>query len=518
MGIATRPMLVFEPVSYGIAYNPSGGNEPDAEGWTLIGTDHASVSGGKLVITGGGADATSYSTTLEALTATGIVFAKAQVRLSSSVTDAWITIQSATLGVELPLQLSAREIEHDGDIAAVDLTTLERTVTVFLGASGYVVRVDGSEVLAGTPDTYVGANELAIFGKGTVDDAGTQTWGIVQCSTAETFIFSYPPNGWNVNVYTTEKHVNVSQNGTVDTIHYRDDNDLSFRSIAHTDAEVDTLSAHYSRYMAPGRVFYITPDFSDVSTVYSVKMLDKKFAPVASASTPMRKDISWHFRVNDDAEPIVMFEEEMEDMLTLEVNSTTPSIAGASSWTTANTAATTITSLVDGRAGKVVTLLAADANTTIHSGLTATGMTIPLIAGDTLQWVYTGAAWKQIGGSVGMGRYVPLAEPDSIGDWIATNVTAATDVDVSDDSVRKGACSVVISYVLSFAGNTMYLYARKNGSTGTTEVRFQFTGATGDTYYIRGQFVVGLDNNAIFEAWHDAAVSSSTAKVHGYYI
>jgi hypothetical protein len=517
-------MFIFEPVSYGIAYNPAGGNEPDAaaEGWTLTGTDHASVSSDKLVITGGGADATNYYEALETITATGIVFAKAEVQLSSTVTDAWITIQSATLGVELPLQLSARSVDHSTDTAAVDLTTQERTVTVLLGANGYVVLVDGAEVMEGTPTTYAGANEIVLFGKGTTNDGGTQTWGVVQCSTAETYTFAYPPNGWNVDVYTTEKHVNIAQDGTIDTIHYRDDNDITFRSVAHTDAEVTSLSTYYETYMAPGRVFFLAPDYTDVSTLYSVKMLGKKFSPVASAATPLRRDISWTLRISDDAEPIVLFEEEMEDMLTLEVNSATPSIAGSSSWISANTSATTITNWIDARSGKVISVVINDAYTTISSTLTKTGMTIVCVAGDTLQFMYTGSAWKQIGGSVGMGRWVPLTDPDAIGDWIAANVTTYTDVDVSDDGVRKGANAVCCRfYTVKSGGTWAALRTRRNGSSDTLFQNYgpYVTPASSDDFF--GNFRIPLDSNGVFEASWSASWATSTtnsAWVIGYYI
>jgi hypothetical protein len=200
----------------------------------------------------------------------------------------------------------------------------------------------------------------------------------------------------------------------------------------------------------------------------------------------------------------------------------TPSVKGIMSAITANTGATTITGFDDGTAGQVLTLRIYDANTTIGSGLTATGMQILGVSGDTLQWVYDGAAWKQIGGSVGMGRYVPVSPSNAIGDAnLAPATAAAADVDVSDDGVRKGAAAVhVVFVVYNNSGTTRTCYGRANGGSTTGNQVAIFRAHNGLTGIYCAK--IPLDANAIWEYWAAADWSggSSTLEgyVHGYWI
>jgi hypothetical protein len=206
----------------------------------------------------------------------------------------------------------------------------------------------------------------------------------------------------------------------------------------------------------------------------------------------------------------------------LPVDDTTPSVKGITSAYTANANPTTITTFDDGVAGQRLTLRIADANTTIAAALTASGRIIVGVSGDTLEWLFDGAAWKQVGGSVGMGsRFVVVDPIDAIGDWIASNVTSATDVDVSDDGVRKGACAVVVCISL-FSSNADadgdILYVRRNGSSDANHS--VTTLAQNGTAGRSKEFTVGLDDNAKFEAWYSGAWTSTTntAYVVGYWI
>jgi hypothetical protein len=201
---------------------------------------------------------------------------------------------------------------------------------------------------------------------------------------------------------------------------------------------------------------------------------------------------------------------------------TTPSVAGRKSLYTTDSNGT-ITTFDDGVAGQIVRVLAADAATTIHSDLTASGKTLPLVAGDVMEWVYTGAAWKQVSGTVGMGnRYVPLSVPDAIGDWIGADIDAYTDVDVSDDGVRKGAVAVHCTYYMVKAGGTYgLLKVRENGSTATGIGTYApwCTPVANDG--VIGTFTVGVDSGAVFEAAFNIAWDASTinqAHVLGYWI
>lgn len=196
----------------------------------------------------------------------------------------------------------------------------------------------------------------------------------------------------------------------------------------------------------------------------------------------------------------------------------TPTVAAGTSFVTANTGATTITAFDDGYTGQTITVRVADANTTISSGLTGSGRTVPCVSGDVLVWYYNGSAWKQVGGSVGLGqRFVPI-DGDTVGDWIASTVTSATDVDLSDDSVRKGAIAALINcYGHKTAGQAIALNVRRNGDSNNAVIYPTVAAAGYDTC---GYGVVGLDDNAIFEAWFGSSWASTTnlCRVFGYWI
>lgn len=203
----------------------------------------------------------------------------------------------------------------------------------------------------------------------------------------------------------------------------------------------------------------------------------------------------------------------------------TPDVSAGIAFKTANTGATTITAL-DGAlyAGELCILRIDDANTTIAGALTKTGRAIVCAADDYLVWQYDGAAWNQIDGSVGMGQFVPLADADVIGDWIASNVTTFTDVDVSDDGVRKGACAVAVR--ASFYDSTLSPVGlttgqvRKNGSSATTNVMICGVGYGNIVGIMSTTFIVAVDDNAIFEAKFGVAFTTGvdTAAVVGYWI
>lgn len=119
-----------------------------------------------------------------------------------------------------------------------------------------------------------------------------------------------------------------------------------------------------------------------------------------------------------------------------------------------------------------------------------------------------------------MGVFVQVTEPDGIGDWIAGSVVAYSDVDVSDDSVRKGACSVLIAIkcVPSGSSPAVELSVRKNGATAVIQCGFTSVTAAGWVAHV----TVGLDNDAVFEAkflsdWSGISLVNSAA-VTGYYI
>jgi hypothetical protein len=197
----------------------------------------------------------------------------------------------------------------------------------------------------------------------------------------------------------------------------------------------------------------------------------------------------------------------------------TPSVKGIASLELTSVGAGTITNFDNGAEGQILTIRTTNFNDTIAGALTATGMAIPLFTGDTLQWIYDGAEWKQIGGSVGMGQFVPVKPPNQIGDWPAATVIAPADVDVSDDGVRKGAVAAqIVWYGQASGAPLVHLYARENGVAGITTAGALQVANVG----VFAHFVIPLDNTAKFEAYFsadwDAVDVVNLAYVHGYWI
>jgi hypothetical protein len=120
------------------------------------------------------------------------------------------------------------------------------------------------------------------------------------------------------------------------------------------------------------------------------------------------------------------------------------------------------------------------------------------------------------------GIYIPLAEVDQIGDWIAVTTTSFTDVDLSDDGVPSGAVAAVVRmYGHTFGAAVFSTYARKNGSSDTTnKVWVGQNGTNVDNAGVH-TFVIPLDSNLIFEANNGSSGVSAgqwEAVVLGYFI
>ena len=199
---------------------------------------------------------------------------------------------------------------------------------------------------------------------------------------------------------------------------------------------------------------------------------------------------------------------------------TTPSVADGCAFKTANTSATTITNFDDGYEGQTITLHCNDNNTTIDGALTKTGMTIPLQSGDVLQFVRVGSNWQQIAGTVGMGsNYVAVDPEDEIGDWISTSTTSYTDVDVSDDGVRKGAVMVECNGRFDSSSGYIALQVRPNGSTDSN---LRYVHIRISDLNTAAMWSVSLDENGKFEAKFDSSWTAGTSGNHawvtGYWI
>lgn len=199
---------------------------------------------------------------------------------------------------------------------------------------------------------------------------------------------------------------------------------------------------------------------------------------------------------------------------------TTPSVLGGGMFRTDNTADTTVSSFDDMTAGDIVTLIVADPNTILGVGLTKTEMEVPLIIGDSLQWVHDGTSAVQIAGTVGMGQFVSLDDPDAIGDWIASTVTAYADIDVSNDGVRKGASSVLINHVYQNNDTGTNLYIRRKGSSTDDSSLTSGLASHNDNQLKANQIKTTLNGSAIFEARFTVSWTSVTNDMYvlGYWI
>jgi len=201
---------------------------------------------------------------------------------------------------------------------------------------------------------------------------------------------------------------------------------------------------------------------------------------------------------------------DVTDIQSLSLNDTTPSVKDGNSFKFVNTSATTVTDFDDGVEGQVINIMATEAYTTVDGGLTKTGMTIPLIAGDTLEFMHDGTDWQQVGGSVGMGRYVKVAK-NSIGDWPSASSTSNTNVDVSDDGVRKGASAAKIQVYLSSYSSLSILgvYVGQEGMLADGGAAIAL---------LRATLTGVLSNDCIVIVKHYYVIDTSYGYVNGYYI
>jgi hypothetical protein len=223
-------------------------------------------------------------------------------------------------------------------------------------------------------------------------------------------------------------------------------------------------------------------------------------APVTEAGKFLKDDGTWATPAGSVA--------------TLPANDATPSVLGGGVFEEAYTTPTIVTALDDGVKGDKVTIMFTTSNMTVAAALTKTGMIIPCIAGDVMEWTHNGTTFKQTGGTVGMGNFVKITK-NSIGDWPAGSTTAYAAVDVSDDGVRKGANAALIVVQMDNSSTTdlMLWIADNTGGTNADVVL-----RTRQTQGIMAPITAQLDNDGKFAAKHQAAITTSSATVTGYYI
>jgi len=311
MAIKTRPQLVFEPQDYTHSYDATSGTEPDAEGWTLSGTDHASVAASVLTITTASTEACAYYDDIDSVAASDVLAMRLYFKAHAGCATVGAHLEADTLGVKLRLLASGAgtlSVEGVGPAGAdvdysVDVATDYVEVFALLSSTMwrlYVDTGDGRYLLGtGTPEAYSGGNDRCIFGKiATTDDSDPQYWQQAEASICDEYTFAYPPNGWDTVSRSPQRAINLAHDGSVETVHYRDDQDVKFRSVAHSDANAATLTALFSTYMSPGYRFWIAEDYSNHATSFRpVKHIEQRWSFVRSAAAPTHWDMAWSLRV-----------------------------------------------------------------------------------------------------------------------------------------------------------------------------------------------------------------------------
>ena len=163
-----------------------------------------------------------------------------------------------------------------------------------------------------------------------------------------------------------------------------------------------------------------------------------------------------------------------------------------------------------------MSVLATNSNTTIDGDLTKTGMTIPLIAGDTLEFIYDGTNWQQIAGSVGMGQFVKVTRAVVV-DWLGNSDTSGWfEVDMSLNSTfRKGAIAADLSVTMAITGGGLLDLSIATDGTGLGNfTALNTTTANATTGFIQ----VPLNEDGKFWGSYALALNVGGAILHGYYI
>ena len=297
MPLTTKPRLIFLPSTYTAQYD--GSVEPDADGWTLTGTDHASSDGDTLTIENAGTDTNYYVRALAAHSASDIVAATYRVKIDSGCTTCTGLLRSSTINGRVYFQFTDdTTVRFTG---AVDVTvdaTQWMTVTLVLSTAQYWAFVDGKLVAQGAP-AVEGTYSRAEFGKtSTTDDDVAQYWDRVDYGEADTFDFTLPLDRWNPYTYDIEANHNEALDGSLESLFIREMRMLTFDSRAHTTADLVTLNGHAQNHIRKGEPFLLIVDSTDMtSTAYNVRHKGKKWTPRLDPQAPTRFSLAWSLRV-----------------------------------------------------------------------------------------------------------------------------------------------------------------------------------------------------------------------------
>jgi hypothetical protein len=266
------------------------------------------VSSGTLTIANADTDANNYYRALPTHTATGAVWVDVlSWQIETGSTTSVLEVASATMGCKVTLTITADStitVAGSSSQTITETMTTAKDVRVLLTAGGFRVYVDaagsvGTTFKVGGVGAAESTNDRVTWGKvsTTSDNNDQKTTGIRYC-TADTVALSWPPNGWLAYEYATTKTVNQTWDGTVETVHGRDDRYISFTQNAISAADLATLAGYYTTHMAPGSTFYLAEDQTALATSFTpVKWLVKDFKPVKDAAIPTHYQLGWRLRV-----------------------------------------------------------------------------------------------------------------------------------------------------------------------------------------------------------------------------
>jgi len=304
MALATKPVMLFPPLTYDVSYTAAA--EPDADGWTLQGTDHAAVAAGILTIENCGTDQNYYQRARAAHASSAAVWMRALVKVASASVTAGLRLQSATLGKYVQLQfygtVGGTKIAATGATTAnytLDLTSDYVDLLVVLTKGGYRIFADGVDLGGAAAGTATGSDEIAYFGKITTGNDNTASlWDTVEYGIGAVNACSLIPTGWYEDEIASVKAQSIASDGTVETIHEHDARFIGFEQRCLTDAQLSTLRGYLTTYCTTGRKFYLARDQDVITTSFTAVKLDgKAWRPRRDPEALQLWSVPWRLRV-----------------------------------------------------------------------------------------------------------------------------------------------------------------------------------------------------------------------------
>jgi hypothetical protein len=118
------------------------------------------------------------------------------------------------------------------------------------------------------------------------------------------------------------------------------------------------------------------------------------------------------------------------------------------------------------------------------------------------------------------GIYIPVQDPDAVGDWISSSTTSWTDVDVSDDGVPSVAVAAKIKSVIASSVGSLTLRVRINGETTSDNGDLAGPNEAAGAATTVTEWTIGIDSSGIFEAKFDTSFTNVANEVYvmGYFI